>query len=77
MGNLMPHDYQKFISPEGYEHYAAHRVLYPVDINVRRFSTLNKPWPKDMFFAKVADEVKRKSRENGEIHLAAKGWRRG
>lgn len=75
MGNLMPHDYQKTVSPEGYESYAAFRVLYPVDINVRRFSTLDKPWPKDMFFAKVADSVKETSRKNAEAHFAVPGWR--
>ena len=70
----MPFNYPKSTSPEGYESYNAFQVLYPVHINVRRFSTLDKPFPQDMWFAKVADEVKEKTRTNADIHLASRGW---
>ena len=74
--NLMPHDYKKTVWPSGYESYTAFSQLLPVEINVRRFSTLSKPFPKDgLFFPKVGDRVKTRTLENAAVHLASSGWK--
>lgn len=73
-GAYMPQNYQKAINETGLETYLAHMCLYPVHINVKRFSTIHNPMPDDMWMARIGKEVKEASLKNGEAHLKTSGW---